>query len=89
VKQQLFKSDTFNSDVPASNVQSSSRLQDNVSNYATDLTSIVHTVIRHIHTHGACNSTESQLQLKTQLPAYYTLNCSVIRGLLSRLAKMK
>jgi len=50
----------------------------------SDLTGLVHAIIRYIHTYGAStSSTTLQRQLKTQLPVFQSLNRSVTRALSS------
>ena len=53
----------------------------NTDDFPSDLTGIVHTVIRKIHTCGASGSSDPLLQLKSTLPAFCTLNRSVTRAM--------
>jgi len=73
VKQQSLKTGPTHSDDVA---------ESNTPNRPTDLTAIVHSVIRHIDTYGASmSSAASERQLKAQLPAFCSLNRSVTRAL--------
>ena len=57
--------------------------ESNTPSRPTDLTGIVHSVIRHIDMYGAGTSSVSPRQLKAQLPSFSSLNRSVTRTLSS------
>ena len=78
---QLLKSGISNPYVAENSANTACVPAPNISNIS-NITDLVHGIIRHIDTYGAsASSSTSQKQLKTQLPAYWSLNRSVTRAL--------